>query len=88
MHFVKTGRLDPDDARLVAGLQKYRVEADHSAEFVLTKDALEEDLAACSAFVQRVRGVIPHEHLDAIRPASGWPTGTTLVGCRMRLVTD
>jgi uncharacterized protein (UPF0332 family) len=58
LHFVKTGRLDPDDARLFARLQKYRVEADYSTEFVLTKDALEEDLAACSAFVQRVRGVI------------------------------
>ena len=58
LHFVKTGRLDPDDARLFARLQKYRVEADYSTEFVLTKNALEEDLAACRAFVQRVRGVI------------------------------
>lgn len=58
LHFVKTGRLDPDDARLFARLQKYRVEADYSTAFVLTKDALEEDLAACGAFVDRVRGII------------------------------
>lgn len=58
LHFVKTGRLDSGDARLFARLQKYRVEADYSTEFVLTKPALEEDLAASSAFVERVRGVI------------------------------
>jgi uncharacterized protein (UPF0332 family) len=58
LHFVKTGRLDAGDARLFARLQKYRVEADYSTGFVLTKPALEEDLAACAAFVDRVRGVI------------------------------
>lgn len=58
LHFVKTGRLDAGDARLFARLQKYRVEADYSTEFVLTTPALEEDLTACQAFVLRVRGVI------------------------------
>jgi len=58
LHFVKTGRLEADDARLFARLQKYRVEADYSTEFILTAAALEEDLAACSAFVGRVRAVI------------------------------
>jgi uncharacterized protein (UPF0332 family) len=57
-HFVKTGRLDSGDARLFARLQKYRIEADYSAEFVVTSDAIEEDLAACRAFVERVRGAI------------------------------
>src|SRR5436309_1396755 len=41
LHFVETGQLDPGDARLFARLQKYRIEADYSAEFVLTRDALE-----------------------------------------------
>jgi uncharacterized protein (UPF0332 family) len=58
LHFVKTGRLDSEDARLFARLQKYRVEADYSAEFVLTKQALDEDMAACRAFVHRVHAVI------------------------------
>jgi uncharacterized protein (UPF0332 family) len=58
LHFVKTGRLDPDDARLFARLQKYRIEADYSVGFVLTRDAVEEDLAACRAFIERVRAVI------------------------------
>jgi uncharacterized protein (UPF0332 family) len=58
LHFVKTDRLDPGDARLFARLQKYRVEADYSTAFVLTKDALEEDLMACRGFVDRVRALI------------------------------
>ena len=58
LHFVKTGRLDAGDARLFARLQKYRVEADYSTAFVLTKQALEEDLAACRSFVERVQSVI------------------------------
>ena len=58
LHFVKAGRLDSDDGRLFARLQKYRVEADYSTEFVLTKQAVEEDWAACSAFIRRARGVV------------------------------
>ena len=58
LHFVKTERLDSGDARLFARLQKYRIEADYSTEFVLTVSALEEDLAACQAFVLRVQAVI------------------------------
>jgi uncharacterized protein len=57
-HFVKTGRLDPADARLFLRLQKYRVEADYSRDFVLTRDAIEEDLAACRGFLERVRAAI------------------------------
>jgi uncharacterized protein (UPF0332 family) len=58
LHFVKTGRLDAGDARLLARLQKYRVEADYSRDFVVTREALEEDLAACRGFVDRVRALI------------------------------
>lgn len=58
LHFVKTGRLDSGDARIFARLQKYRVEADYSTEFVLTRPTLDEDVAACAAFVDRIRTVI------------------------------
>jgi uncharacterized protein (UPF0332 family) len=58
LHFVKTGRLNSDDTRLFARLQKYRIEADYSVDFVLTQDAIEEDVAACRAFVERVREAI------------------------------
>jgi uncharacterized protein (UPF0332 family) len=58
LHFVRTGRLSPDDARLFARIQKYRLEADYGRDFVLTSDALREDLAACTGFLTRVRDII------------------------------
>ncbi|MFB3852811.1 MAG: HEPN domain-containing protein [Vicinamibacterales bacterium] len=57
-HFVKSGRLDPADARLFARLQKYRLEADYGRDFVLTADALREDSEACRAFVEKVRVLV------------------------------
>jgi uncharacterized protein (UPF0332 family) len=58
LHFVKTGHLDAGDARLFARLQKYRIEADYSTGFVVTREALEEDLTACADFVERIRALI------------------------------
>jgi hypothetical protein len=46
------------DARLFARIQKYRLEADYGTNFVLTGDALREDLAACTGFLARVRALI------------------------------
>jgi uncharacterized protein (UPF0332 family) len=40
LHFVKPGRLDPHDARVFARLQKYRLEADYSTDFVVTRAAI------------------------------------------------
>ena len=57
-HFVRTGKLSPDDARLFARIQKYRIEADYGRDFVLTTDALREDLAACTGFLARVQTII------------------------------
>jgi len=58
LHFVKTARVSADDGRLLARMQKYRAEADYGRDFVLTAEALEEDLAACRGFIDRVRRVI------------------------------
>jgi uncharacterized protein (UPF0332 family) len=58
LHFIKTGRLDADDGRLFARIQKYRVEADDSRDFVITGPALREDLAACAGFVARIRALV------------------------------
>jgi hypothetical protein len=46
-----------DDARLFARIQKYRLEADYGRDFVLTSDALREDLTACTGFLTRVRDI-------------------------------
>ncbi|PYQ98086.1 MAG: DNA-binding protein [Acidobacteria bacterium] len=58
LHFVKTGRMDPEDARLFARIQKYRLEADYGRDFVLTEAPLREDLASCQTFLDRARGTI------------------------------
>lgn len=58
LHFVKTGRMAPDDGRLFARIQKYRLEADYGRDFVLTEDALREDLSVCTAFVDRARALV------------------------------
>ena len=50
--------MTPDDARLFARIQKYRLEADYGRDFVLTIDALREDLDACTGFLSRVRAII------------------------------
>jgi uncharacterized protein (UPF0332 family) len=61
LHFVKAGRMDPDDARLFTRIQKYRLEADYGRDFVLTERALEEDVAACQGFLERARALVaPH----------------------------
>jgi uncharacterized protein (UPF0332 family) len=57
-HFVRSGRLSSDDARLFARIQKYRFEADYGRDFVLTDAALRDDLAACTGFLDRVRAII------------------------------
>lgn len=53
---VQTGRMDPQDARLFARIQKYRLEADYGRDFVLTDAALREDLASCQGFLDRATG--------------------------------
>lgn len=58
LHFVKTGRMDPDDARLFTRIQKYRLEADYGRDFVLTERALKEDVAACEGFLERARALV------------------------------
>ena len=58
IHFVKPGRMDPRDARLFARIQKYHLEADYGRDFVLTEEALVEDLDACQGFLDRARRVI------------------------------
>lgn len=58
LHFVKTGRIDAEDGRLLLRMQKYRIEADYGRDFVLTEPALNEDLVACRGFIDRVRRII------------------------------
>lgn len=54
-HFVKTGRSDPGDARLLARLSKLREEADYAREFFIDNAGAEEELGGAADFVARVR---------------------------------
>jgi uncharacterized protein len=58
LHFVKTGRLPPDDARFVARMQKYRIEADYNHSFVLMREGVLEDYDSCEGFLTRVRELV------------------------------
>jgi hypothetical protein len=58
LHFVKTGRMAAEDARLFARIQKYRIESDYGRDFVLTSDGLREDLSACAGFLDRARRIV------------------------------
>jgi len=63
LHFVKTGRMGAEDARLFARIQKYRIESDYGRDFPLTPEALREDLEACQGFLDRARAIVA-EALD------------------------
>ena len=58
LHFIKAGLLDPDDGRLFARIQRYRVEADYSRSFVVTAAGAREDMVACEGFVERVKTLL------------------------------
>jgi len=57
LHFVKTGRMGAEEARLFARIQKHRIEADYGRDFVLTEAALREDLVSCQGFLDRAREI-------------------------------
>lgn len=56
--FVRTGTLDPDIARLLSRLQKYRQDADYSAEFVFTQTAATEEVDAAQSFTAAVLEIL------------------------------
>ena len=56
--FVQTGILDPNVARLLSRLHKYRQDADYSAEFVFTDEAADEEVRAAETFNAAVRKIL------------------------------
>ncbi len=52
---VRQGKLDPDVARLLSRLQKFRLDADYTAEFVFTSTGAAEEVAAARTFVNEAR---------------------------------
>jgi uncharacterized protein (UPF0332 family) len=55
---VRDGVLDPDVAHLFSRLQKFRLDADDSAEVVFTANAATEEVRAAATFVVESRAIL------------------------------
>jgi uncharacterized protein (UPF0332 family) len=58
IHFVRSGKLETADSRLLARLQKFREEADCADAYVEDEPATRQDLTEASAFVERAAALI------------------------------
>jgi len=58
---VRTGRLDPDKARLLSRLLQFRLEADYTAEYVFTQTGAAEELAAAREFTIEAQRVLAED---------------------------
>ncbi len=63
--FVREGRLDAATASLFARLQKFRAEADYTAEFVFTPATAADEVSSARTFIEAARGLLA---------AGGWLT--------------
>jgi uncharacterized protein (UPF0332 family) len=57
-HWVKTGEMDPEVARGFSKLQKMRVDADYSVDFVFTLAGAREELAVAREFIAAARALL------------------------------
>lgn len=57
LHFVRSGRVDPSSAKLLARLQKYREQSDYGLVTVFTRKDVEQELAEIGRFLQTIQ---PH----------------------------
>jgi uncharacterized protein (UPF0332 family) len=58
---VRPGRLDPDVARLFGRLQKLRLDADYTSEFVFSPGGAAEEVGAARTFVGVARKTLLRE---------------------------
>jgi uncharacterized protein (UPF0332 family) len=64
--FVRTGKLAPELAQLLSGLEKQRSDADYTAEIVFTAASAAEDVARARRFMEAVSMLLISEGwLDA-----------------------
>lgn len=55
---VRSGQFDPDVARLFSRLQKFRQDADYTAEFVFTGNAAREEVDAARRFIEEAQALL------------------------------
>jgi uncharacterized protein len=56
--FVRAGALDPEVGKLFSRLQKFRQDADYTAEYVFTREGAAEELSAAERFTMAAREVL------------------------------
>jgi uncharacterized protein (UPF0332 family) len=56
--FVRPGALDPATGKLLSRLQKFRQDADYTAEFVFSREGAAEEVTAAVAFVTAARALL------------------------------
>jgi uncharacterized protein (UPF0332 family) len=56
VHIVRAGLYDAATTRLLARLQKFRVEADYAQAFVVDEAGAREEIEAARGLVERIRG--------------------------------
>jgi hypothetical protein len=56
--FVRSGDIDADVAKLFSRLQKFRLDADYTAEFVFTPAGSADEVRAARTFVDEARGFL------------------------------
>lgn len=57
-HWVKSGELNAEVARRFSKLQKMRIDADYSADFVFTLEGAREEVAVAREFVAAARALL------------------------------
>jgi uncharacterized protein (UPF0332 family) len=58
LHFIVSGRLDPERAKDLARLEQFRTEADYNRFFVLTPDGAAEEVVVAARFCAEAREVL------------------------------
>lgn len=61
--FVRTGLFEADVAKLFTRLQRYRQDADYTAEYVFTAASAAEEIAAAETFIGEARRFLIAAHL-------------------------
>jgi uncharacterized protein (UPF0332 family) len=56
--FVQSGTLDPAIGKLFSRLQKFRQDADYTAEFVFTREGAADEVSAAKTFVGAARTIL------------------------------
>lgn len=58
LHFVRSGKVDPADARLFTKLAAYREDADYSPATIFDEGTVREEIGATKQFIQNIEKLL------------------------------